>query len=278
MSKKNNKEAKQLRRADLLKKRDKFNNPCPRPETEYLKHFGYVPNEPFFHNSAVAWDTPDMKLCLRTKQQLIDYVKEGKVEGVITRSGKEVVHLSLFKTGENYSRANGFMNIKGKGKAYYMVRHANTLSVINGEQKSSDWSVYNPFYNTVNTYCVPLDELENVLTDEEPTDEERIAIGKMDEAVQALTEEELDRLLASAKEANLREFYEYENGELIIDIFTTPNGTPLYQPRKKDKTWLACVRVLPFMVEQDAIIVPSPQMTQNIYNGKNTKVNTPHKN
>jgi len=253
-----------------MKKREKFNNPCPKPEHGYLKHFGYVPNDPFFHNSAVAWDMPDAKICLRTKQQLIEYVKEGNVEGLITRSGKAVIYLSLFKTGENYSRTNAHMEVKGKGKTYYMVRHADKLCSVTNEKPRSDFSVYNPFYTKINTYSVPLDELETLLTDDEPTDEERISIGKWDEAVQALNEEELDRHLASANEAQLREFYEYKNGELVIDTFPTPDGTLLYQPRKKDETWLRCSSVLPFVVGDNSIVVPAQQElgVQSIINGK----------
>ena len=45
--------------------------------------------------------------------------------------------------------------------------------------------------------------LEN-LPDGEPTDEELIALGKYDEMLSPLTEDEIDEYLASAKEANLQ--------------------------------------------------------------------------
>lgn len=245
---------------------------APKPEHGYYKHFGYIPDEPYFHNSAVAWNTPDMRLSLRTKQQLLEYVKEGNVETLMTRSGKPVVYLSIFKSSEDYKTENGMMNVSAKGKAYYMVRHKKLSCSPMGEKtpKREDWRISNPFFSTQNTYMLPIDELETLLTDDEPTDEERIAIGKRDEAVQALNEEELDRLLASANEALLREHYEYDNGEPIIDTFISEKGETFYQPRKKDSTWLSCVLVLPFKIEGTTLIVPAAEemVSQNIHTGK----------
>jgi len=275
MSKRNSKEAKQQRREANMWKKTKFSNPCPKPENGYYKHFGYIPDEPYFHNSAVAWNTPDMRLSLRTKQQLLEYVKEGNVEAMLTRSGKPVVYLSFFKSSEDYKIKNGMMNVSAKGKAYYMVRHFKLSCSLMGVKtpKREDWRISNPFFSKLNTYMVPIDELETLLTDDEPTDEERIAIGKCDEAVQALNEEELDRLLASANEAQLREHYEYHNGEPIIDTFISEKGETFYQPRKKDSTWLKCVSVLPFMIEGTSFIIPAAEAveSQNIHTGKVSK-------
>jgi hypothetical protein len=240
-----------------------------------LRHFGFIPNEPFFHNSAVAWDTPDMKVCLRTKQQVLEYVKEGKAEGLLTRSGKKCLYVSLFKTSSEYKIEKGMLNASPKAKAYYIVRHPSLMCSYIGKKAPSikEWSYHNPFFNKTNSYLLPMEELENVLTDDEPTDEERIAIGKWDEAVQALNEEELDKLLATGNEANLREYYEYQNGELIIDTFAGAEGEVLYQPRKKDSTWLKCVGIHPFMVQESSLVVLAPEAldTQNLYTGKVSK-------
>ena len=82
MSKRNSKEAKEARRQKYLAKQERFTNPVAKPEQDYIQHYGYIPNEPFFENAAVAWDTSDMKAVFRTKQQLIEYVKDGKVERI----------------------------------------------------------------------------------------------------------------------------------------------------------------------------------------------------
>ena len=98
MSKRNSKEAKEARRQKYLAKQERFTNPVAKPEQDYIQHYGYIPNEPFFENAAVAWDTSDMKAVFRTKQQLIDYVKDGNVENVhMVRSGKSGFYVSLFK-------------------------------------------------------------------------------------------------------------------------------------------------------------------------------------
>ena len=52
--------------------------------------------------------------------------------------------------------------------------------------------------------------------------EQIIQIGKHDEEVQPLTEDEVDEYLASAKEANLRNAFEFNEDGLIIDEFPTP--------------------------------------------------------
>ena len=91
------------------------------------------------------------------------------------------------------------------------------------------------------------------LPDGEPTDEELIIqIGKHDESLSPLTEDEVDEYLASAKEANLRNAFEFNEDGLIIDEFPTPSGECFYQPRKKDKTWLSAVYVLPTMFPSNA--------------------------
>ena len=53
MSKRNSKEAKE-RRQKYLAKQERFNNPVAKPEQDYIQHYGFVPNDPYFENAAVA--------------------------------------------------------------------------------------------------------------------------------------------------------------------------------------------------------------------------------
>ena len=61
MSKRNSKEAKAERRQKYLAKQDRFSNPVAKPEQDYIHHYGFVPNDPFFENAAVAINQPDAK-------------------------------------------------------------------------------------------------------------------------------------------------------------------------------------------------------------------------
>ena len=88
------------------------------------------------------------------------------------------------------------------------------------------------------------DWLEN-LPDGEPTERGTNQIGKRDESLSPLTEDEVDEYLASAKEANLRNAFEFNEDGLIIDEFPTPSGECFYQPRKKDKTLVECSLCIP---------------------------------
>ena len=54
-------------------KKDRY-VPIPTPE-EYIKHIGFVPNDPFFYNSAIAGDLNGQDFAFRTKTQLLDYVE-----------------------------------------------------------------------------------------------------------------------------------------------------------------------------------------------------------
>ena len=77
-----------------------------------------------------------MKAVFRTKQQLIEYVKDGKVESVhMMRSGKSGFYVSLFKTSPNYTTkrnldGTGYMDITNTEgtKTLYMVRHLDKFS------------------------------------------------------------------------------------------------------------------------------------------------------
>ena len=89
MSKRNSPEAKAERRQKYLAKQNRFSNPVAKPEQDYIHHYGFVPNDPYFENAAVAINQPDMKAVFRTKQQLQEYIETGNVDELLcTRSGK----------------------------------------------------------------------------------------------------------------------------------------------------------------------------------------------
>ena len=49
--------------------------PIPKPE-EYISHIGFIPNDPFFHNSCLAATQSGCEeFAFRTKNQLIDFVE-----------------------------------------------------------------------------------------------------------------------------------------------------------------------------------------------------------
>ena len=72
MSRKNSREEKARRRLENAWKLDRY-SPIPTPD-EYISHIGFVPNEPFFYNSAVASIINGQQFAFRTKNQLVDYV------------------------------------------------------------------------------------------------------------------------------------------------------------------------------------------------------------
>lgn len=277
MGKKNSKEAKALRKAKVQSKRNKFNNPVPRPK-EYVKHFGYVPNEPRFYNAAIAWSNSQMNLALRTKEQIVSYVKEGIEEGYVnpigTRSGKQVVYVSCFRTGD-YSvstESNGLFfdcsNAKEE-KSYYALRHVEDFGSSCGESfDNKNFELNAPFFFQLNTFMIPVDNLDS-LPEKAPTNEELIALGKQDESVQAMNELELDNLLCASNESTLRENYEFNENGLIIEEFNGEDGEVLYQPKKKEETWLKCTLSMPFMVVDKGIMFPQKEQmeTYNIHNG-----------
>lgn len=260
MSKRNSKEAKQQRRKKYEEKQLRFSNPCPHPEKDYLRHFGYVPNEPFFHNAAVAACDSRMKVAMRTKEQLIDYVENHDIKPIGTRSTKGGFYISLFKTadykitgndGENWYMS--FEPQSGVEKSYYIIRE--NIGRFYGEDfDETKWRRENPFYDQMNTYMVSKEQLKD-LPDLAPTDEELIAIGKADEAHHPMNEQELDRFLSQSKEHALRHNYEFNDDGLIIDEFKGRDGKEYYQPRKTNKSWLHCVLSAPFIIKDGALVV-----------------------
>ena len=265
MSKKNSREAKLLRKEKYAKKRARLNDPCPKPE-EYVRHYGFIPNEPYYRNSAIAWDTPDCHFAFRTKDQLVEYANRKKTDWITTRSGALVNYVSVFHTGEDTDNLMKEFNVFTKDKDfdyssqqyYYLLRDLDTLCSHIGEKRTKEWQkkweANNPFYTSVNTFCLSKEDINNLPTFR--TDHsEIIHISKKDEEYNGLNDDELDNLIAGISETTLREKYVYEEGGLVIDEFIGKNGQTLYQPKKKEETWELCGVSLPFHLIKNGIAV-----------------------
>ena len=262
MSKKNSPEAKILRQQLIKDKRQKTSDPCPHPR-ELIQHIGFIPNIPFFKNAAVAWDDQDIKIALRTKGQLIEYFQDGYCTEMFgSRLGGEgMLYLSFFRTG-NYKVTqihgqSGMMDCEDVDeRVFYMVRHMEHIARSNPSsfnyKKFKTWC---PFFIKYNTLFVPISKLKD-LPDNNPTTEQIIKFAKHDEAQTALTEQELDELLASANESALREFYEFNEHGLVIDEFTNEKGETLYQPRKTLESWSRVFQPIPFIAAKTRFIIP----------------------
>ena len=260
MGKKNSPEAKVLRRQKIQMKRQKFGNPCPAPK-ELIAHIGYVPNIPFFSNAAVAWDKQDMKIALRTKEQLIKYYKDGNCQECHgSRLGKGgMLYLSFFKTGDYKVASKHGQPLLDTGskseRIFYMIRHPEHFTRSNPSQfDQNKFNTWCPFYSQFNTILVPVGKLKD-LPDCNPSPEELIEFAKLDEAQTALTEQELDELLACANEYSLREYYEFNEHGLVIDEFLTDQGETLYQPRKTMESWAVAFAAFPFIASRDQFLI-----------------------
>ena len=256
MSKKNSREAKLLRKEKYAKKRAKWNDPCPQPE-DYGKHWGYIPNEPYFQNAAYYWNERDMRFAIRSKEQLVEYANREETKWMGSRTGVEMNYVSMFHTG---GKTNDLLSQKNlhfeekdfdysQQKYYYIFRDLDKISSTIGEKwtkkNEGEWKVNNPFYNSLNTFCLTKEDIEN-LPSVRNNFEEITELAKKDEQYNAMTEEELDNYIADIPESNLREHYEFEEGGLVIDEFKGETGITLYQPKKKEETWKRVGISIPF--------------------------------
>lgn len=263
MGKKNSPEAKALRRAKVAAKRNAFSNPVERPN-DCLRHFGFIPNEDFFKNAAVAWDTPDMKLALRTKANLIQCRDEGLLKECMGRTGEDgFVYLSIFRTGDYKRMTQTHFHLEDlnddEDEIYYIYRPMEYLGAAIGKKQITDEerATYLPFYNKGNTIMCPLSKLEE-LPDKGFSKEDIIKWGKIDESVSPLNEKELDNLLANANEVALRENYVFNDDGLVIEEFVGNEGwggETFYQPQKKDETWEHCLNITPFKITHKGLFV-----------------------
>ena len=192
MSRKNSREEKARRRLENAWKLDRY-SPIPTPD-EYISHIGFVPNDPFFYNSAVASIINGQQFAFRTKNQLVDYVntQDFWTKECLTKSGKSYVEVSCYYLIDKKARKNAYTpngsftkeevkkfrreqniatNVKAGGfslkesqegnpTALYMVRH----KMIDGKivKDENDWKAKNPCYTGFNTIWVDLDEVENL--------------------------------------------------------------------------------------------------------------------
>jgi len=274
MSKKNSREAKLLRKEKYAKKRAKWNDPCPQPE-DYGKHWGYIPNEPYFQNAAYCWNERDMRFAIRSKEQLVEYANREETKWLGSRSGVEMNYVSVFHTGgkskDLLSEKNLYFEVEDFDysiqKYYYLMRDLDAFSATIGEKRTNksdnEWKVNNPFYNSLNTFCLTKKDIEN-LPSVRSNFEEITELAKLDEKYNAMTEEELDNLIADIPEVNLRKHYVYEEGGLVIDEFKGETGITLYQPRKREETWKRVGISIPFHLPKSGGLGMAKLETQNI--------------
>ena len=267
MGKKNSPEAKVLRKAKVAAKRNAFSNPVERPD-DCLRHFGFIPNDDYFKHSAIAWNTADMKLAMRSKTNLIKCREEGLLKPTYSRTSDEdgFVYLSFFRTG-NYkiNKQDGKHCFARKDindtedDIYYIHRPSYYLTNCVGKKNPSqeEREIYLPFVNMMNTIMCPLSKLEE-LPEQGFGKEDIIKWGKIDESVSPLNDKEMDNLLASSNEVALRENYVFNEDGLVIEEFAGNSdyeGETFYQPKKKDKTWELCLRPIPFTLITSGIVI-----------------------
>ena len=295
MSRKNSREEKARRRLENAWKLDRY-SPIPTPD-EYISHIGFVPNDPFFYNSAVASIINGQQFAFRTKNQLVDYVntQDFWTKECLTKSGKSYVEVSCYYLIDKKARKNAYTpngsftkeevkkfrreqniatNVKAGGfslkesqegnpTALYMVRH----KMIDGKivKDENDWKAKNPCYTGFNTIWVDLDEVEN-LPEGLFTDDERVHFSKFNEAIQPMDEEELDRMFNAGSESVLHEYYETnEDGEIIIDEFFNDEGKSIgFQPRKTRETWLRMFHPFPIQYKRGKLMIGAAPETENI--------------
>ena len=151
-------------------------------------------------------------------------------------------------------------------KYYYILRdlkdYSGVIGVKRNKKAAKEWEVKNPFHNTLNTFCLTMEDIQN-LPNVRSNFEEITELAKLDEKYNAMTEEELDNLIADIPEVNLREYYEFEEGGLVIDEFEAEGGLTLYQPRKKAETWKSVGVSIPFHLTKTGIGMAKFE-TQNI--------------
>ena len=127
----------------------------------------------------------------------------------------------------------------------YFKDYSGVIGVKRNKKAAKEWEVKNPFHNTLNTFCLTMEDIQN-LPNVRSNFEEITELAKLDEKYNAMTEEELDNYIADIPESNLREHYVFEEGGLVIDEFKGETGITLYQPRKTEESWKRVGISIPF--------------------------------
>ena len=301
MSRKNSKEAKAKRRLENAWKETRY-IPIPKPE-EYISHIGFIPNDPFFHNSCLAATQSGCEeFAFRTKNQLIDFVENIDFpwkRRVNNKAGIPFIEVSCYfyhepnclsydreilkscdKVGwneNNYANSKletgerGVIDIKkaksGNVKALYLVRHR----LIDGEwiKDKEHFHRRNPHFAQLNTIWVPLEEVKN-LPEGLFTDDDKVYFSKFSETLQPMDEEELDRLFTAGKESILRNSYETnEEGEIIIEEYFNDEGKSIgFQPKKTRESWLRCFDPFPLSHKGNELLIGAAPETMNLFTGE----------
>ncbi len=270
MSKRNSRKAKQERREKSAWKTNRY-TPCPIPENDYIIHSGFIPNHPFFHNSAVAtiWEDGG-RLALRTKSQLLDFIETTDYDfsSIVGTTDKEYIHLSVFYLFNDFTKVSEYKRGLSRTSAETMFRTQfidfDGSTNIGYEEENINRCLYcfrpqlignsiskdpeehklnNPNYSYINSLNVPFDEIQN-LPDGRWSMEEFIKFAKLDESITPLRDDELENWFSSKdREDAIREgaYETNEEGEVIIDEFQgigSKEGKTFYQPRKTDAAFM----------------------------------------
>jgi hypothetical protein len=275
MGKKNSPEAKALRKAKVAAKRKAFANPAERPN-DCLRHYGFIPNEDFFKHAAIAVNEADIKLAMRSKENLIQCREDGLLQETFGRTSG-FVYLSFYRTGDykniatHKGQAFDTKSISDEtDKFYYIYRPMNWMGQAIGEAPvpHQERAKHLPFLHESNTIMVPLDKLEE-LPDVGITHDEIAKWAEVDEGVMPMNEEELDHLLAVANECALRENYEFNEDGLIIQEYEgkgSSEGETFYQPKKKKNTLVRCFIPHPFTLMRDGLCMADYAASHQQYN------------
>ena len=298
MSRKNSKEAKARRRLENAWKETRY-IPIPQPE-EYISHIGFIPNDPFFHNSALAAAEFDCEeFAFRTKNQLVDFVEniDFPFKKVGNRANTPFVEVSCYfyhdpncvtndkdlikeaeKIGWNRNNHDTYAEREentvidmekaksGNVTALYLVRHR----LIDGEwiKDKEHFNRRNPHFAQLNTIWVPLEEVKN-LPEGLFTDDDKVYFSKFSETLSPMDEEELDRLFTAGKESILKNSYETnEDGEVIIEEFFNDEGKSIgFQPKKTRESWLLCFDPFPVSHKGNKLMIGAAPETRNLFTG-----------
>ena len=254
MSRRNSKEEKARRRLENAWKKDRY-VPIPTPE-EYIKHIGFVPNDPFFYNSAIAGDLNGQDFAFRTKTQLLDYVETQDffLKKVGTKSGDTCIEISCYyipeeencfankeeveeevgydqKTIERWKREQNIPEETELGEgdtAFFDMNKAEkeirqSLYLVRHRyidknicKNEADIKRRNPCFHNINTLWVPLEEIKNLPDKRGFTDDEKVYFAKFYESIQPLDEEELERTLSLSSPSLIERAYETNDEGEVI--------------------------------------------------------------
>lgn len=301
MSRRNSRQAKKLRRETKAERNFRIQQEelkniesVPTPD-EYIKHTGHIPNVPQFFNSAYAVNSRELRLVLRTKKQIVDYVENNPDKQIITsKTGKSCIRLSfVYPVNKKEIQKDGLGNWSWmptkdeEGRPYHPMKKGEDNSqqlyqVIHcpaenmgqdGEENMKIWKRDNPFYSNSNSVFVDLDDIPK-LPEKRMLWDELVYFAKGDEKLSPMDEVEVENFLSKFSESDLREQYEHYKGQLIMDEFESEmDGEILYQPRKTEKSWKYAIFNAPLVDDKRHFTIITPEMSKGKEKSEEITVN-----